>query len=89
LHPQQIIGNLLNTLRDRPTVHGFERDRAQDQQVERALQDVGLVAHPPSAFAKATADKPCLSCRLAKGEDGCGRGKVHTSFMCEAIPGES
>jgi hypothetical protein len=25
-------------------VHCFERDRAQDQQVEGALQDVGLVA---------------------------------------------
>nr|WP_237050905.1 hypothetical protein [Luteitalea pratensis] len=45
LDPQQVIGNLLDALRDCPAMQGFEGDRSHDQQVESALQDVRLVAH--------------------------------------------
>jgi hypothetical protein len=45
LDAQQIVGNLLNALRDCPTVQRLERDRPHDQEIEGALQDVGLIAH--------------------------------------------
>ena len=48
LHAQQFVRDLLDALRDRPAVHRLERDRPQDQQVERALNQVGLVAHVAS-----------------------------------------
>jgi hypothetical protein len=35
----------LDSLRDRPTVHRFERDRPHDEQVERAVKQVSPIAH--------------------------------------------
>ena len=45
LDAQQIIGNLLDALRDCPPVHWLEGNRPEDQQVKGPLQDVCLVAH--------------------------------------------
>src|SRR5262245_32668772 len=42
---QQLVGNLLNALGDRPAVHRLEGDGFHDQKIECALQDIGLVAH--------------------------------------------
>jgi hypothetical protein len=47
LDAQQIVGNLLDALRDRPAVHRLGGDGLHDEQVKGALQDVGLVAHVP------------------------------------------
>ena len=43
LHTQQLVGDLLDSLGDGPAVEWLERDGAKDQQVEGALQQVGLV----------------------------------------------
>ena len=48
LDAQQFVGNLLDSLRDGPAMHRLEGERSHDQQVEGALQDVGLVAHAAS-----------------------------------------
>ena len=48
LDAQQLVGNLLDALGDRPAVHRLERDGAQDQEIEGALDEVGLVAHEAS-----------------------------------------
>src|SRR5262249_22205096 len=45
LDTQQVIGDLLNALCDRPAVHGLHRERSHDEKVEGPLQDVRLVAH--------------------------------------------
>ena len=37
--------HLLNALADAPAVHRFEGDGFEDQQVERALKDVGVWMH--------------------------------------------
>ena len=44
-HLEQIVRDLLNPLRDRPSVHRFQGDGPHYQKVESALQDVGLIAH--------------------------------------------
>ena len=40
VHPQHVLGDLLDALRDGPPVHRACQQGAQDQQVERALQQV-------------------------------------------------
>jgi hypothetical protein len=41
LNLQNVVGNLYDALGDGPPVHGLERDRLQNQQVERALDKIG------------------------------------------------
>src|SRR5258708_32219423 len=41
------VRNLLDALRDRPTMLGFERQRLKNQQIERSLNEVGRFAHKP------------------------------------------
>src|SRR4029453_695002 len=48
LDEQDLLRHLANALRDRPAVHRLESDRLQDQQVERALDQVGRLAHRTS-----------------------------------------
>src|SRR5687768_505143 len=40
VHLQHAVGDLLDALADPPAVHGLERERLQDEQVERAAEDV-------------------------------------------------
>ena len=42
---QHVFGNLLDALRDRPAVQGVLLQRAQDEQVERAGQQIGGSGH--------------------------------------------
>jgi hypothetical protein len=44
---QEIVGNLLDPLGNRPAVHRLQGYRLHNQQVECALQDVSLIAHVP------------------------------------------
>jgi hypothetical protein len=37
---QHVARDLLNALRDSPAMHGLERERLEDQHVQRALEDV-------------------------------------------------
>src|SRR4051812_31191049 len=53
---QDVARDLLNALRDAPTVHGLEREGLEDEHVERPLQDVGVVGRHPR-----------LSCRASTG----------------------
>ncbi len=39
---QHFVGHLLDALRDAPAMHRTERERFQDQHVQRALQDIEL-----------------------------------------------
>ena len=50
LHLQHIVGPELDGLDDRVAVRGSQQQRAQDQQIERALQqlDTGAVASNPT-----------------------------------------
>jgi hypothetical protein len=43
--PQLLARHLANALRNRPAVQRFERDDAQDQEVECALDEIGRLAH--------------------------------------------
>ena len=43
-----VLRDLLQPLRDAPAVHRLERNRLEDQEVERALEDVSLIAHAAS-----------------------------------------
>src|SRR6185369_14991247 len=40
VHDQHILRNLLNALRDAPSVHGFQRQCFEDQHIEGSLQQV-------------------------------------------------
>ena len=42
---QDVARHLPDALRDRPAVHRLERDDLQDQQVQRALHEIGRFAH--------------------------------------------
>jgi hypothetical protein len=66
LDAQQVAGHLLDSLGDRPAVHRLEGTRAQDQEIERALQDVSVVAHPPPL--KLRRDGPPVSLVDSHGE---------------------
>jgi hypothetical protein len=44
-HLQYVARDLLQSLRDRPRVERLERNDLQQQQVERALHQVGRLAH--------------------------------------------
>jgi len=52
LNLQQFVGDLLDSLGHGLAVHRLERDRPHDEEIERTLYQVGLVAHEG------------LSCRL-------------------------
>ncbi len=41
---ERAIGDLLDALTDSPPVHGFERERFEHEEVERAAEGVGLRA---------------------------------------------
>jgi hypothetical protein len=45
LDPEQFVGDLLDALGDRPAVGRLEGDRAHDEEVERALNQVSLILH--------------------------------------------
>ena len=45
MHLQVFVGHLPDPFGDRPAVLGFERERGEDQQVERALHQVSRFAH--------------------------------------------
>ena len=45
---QDIAGDLLNPLRDRPAVHRAGGQRPKNEQVQRALKQIGLAAPRPS-----------------------------------------
>ena len=42
---EDIARKLLDAQRDAPAVHGLEHERAQDEQIERALQKIGGWRH--------------------------------------------
>jgi hypothetical protein len=46
---QDFFRNLTNASRDAPAVHGLDRERPQNQEVEGALDQVGWLSHfePP------------------------------------------
>src|SRR5688572_32382955 len=45
VHLEHTVGDLLDALADPPPVHGSERQRLEDQQVERAPEGIGLGSH--------------------------------------------
>jgi hypothetical protein len=45
LHLQRFFGDLLDALGDRPTVFGLERNRLENQQIQRALDEIGWFSH--------------------------------------------
>jgi hypothetical protein len=45
VHLQNLLGDLPDALRDAPAVHGLERKSSQDQQVQRALNQVRRLGH--------------------------------------------
>jgi hypothetical protein len=45
LHAKQVVADLIDALRDRPPVKRPERDGAHDEEVQGALEYIGLVAH--------------------------------------------
>src|SRR5687768_16967273 len=47
-HLQNVVGNLVEPLADRPAVEGLEREDFQDEQVERALHEVSWSTHGAS-----------------------------------------
>jgi hypothetical protein len=50
LYLQDLIRNLLNTLRNCPAMLGFERDRLKDEQVERALHQIAWFTHTMTIY---------------------------------------
>ena len=42
---KHVFADLLDAAGDGPSMHGFERKRAEDEEVERALNQVGWFAH--------------------------------------------
>src|SRR4051812_15989532 len=52
-HLEDVLGDLLDALRDGPAVLWLERERSEDQQIERALRQIDAFAthHPVSPFA--------------------------------------
>src|SRR4051812_35443582 len=52
-HLEDVLGDLLDALRDGPAVLRLERERSEDQQIERALREIDAFAthEPVSPFA--------------------------------------
>lgn len=44
-HPQLFVRHLADSLRDRPSVKGLEREHAKNEEVERALDEIGWLAY--------------------------------------------
>jgi hypothetical protein len=44
-YPEDIAGHLPNAIAYSPTMHRFQRQRLEDQHVERSLHDIGDVVH--------------------------------------------
>ena len=42
---QHVAADLANALRDAPAVHRLERERLEDEQIQRALNEIGRSAH--------------------------------------------
>jgi hypothetical protein len=47
LDKQLFARDLLNPLRDGPTMLGFHGDRFQNEEIERALYEIGWLGHTP------------------------------------------
>ena len=50
LHLQNLIGDLLNTLGNGPTVLRLERDSFENKQVESALHEIAWLAHSMTIY---------------------------------------
>jgi hypothetical protein len=44
-HPQNIAGDLIQTLADRPPMHRLQRQYLQQQQIQRSLNEIGRFTH--------------------------------------------
>src|SRR5579864_230293 len=63
-HLKSFLGNLLDALGNSPTMHRFERQRFEDQQVQSALQQLHLFAHQAS-YRMSTRRLDAAFCRMS------------------------
>ena len=65
LHLQHVAGNLLDAEDDAPAVHRLERQGLEDEQVQRALQQVGRFGHEVGPYIRTIESKakPSLDCQ--------------------------
>ena len=67
IHLQHVAGDVLDAERNAPAVHRTGIQRLEDEQVERALKQVRLLAMDSPVDERQEARVP--SCRLSRGKD--------------------